>query len=107
MATDLTVVAIPFYFGSMEAERRYLRRRADEVGPGNADYTKDDTVASLTMGVASLLVPLATGALVRRMVPGKTRAGNVIVGVAVGAAAVTTIADRLAGHDAGRAPRPA
>ena len=99
MATDLTVVAIPFYFGSMEAERRYLKRRADEVGPGTADYTKDDTVASLTMGVASLLVPLATGALVRRLVPGKTRAGNVIVGVAVGAAAVTTIADRLAGHE--------
>jgi sterol desaturase/sphingolipid hydroxylase (fatty acid hydroxylase superfamily) len=98
VATDLTVVAIPFYFGSMEAERRYLQRRAEEVGPGRADYTKDDTVASLTMGVASLLVPLATGALVRRVVPGKTRAGNVIVGVAVGAAAVTTIADRLAGH---------
>ena len=60
MATDLTVVAIPFYFGSMEAERRYLKARAEEVGPGTADYTKDDTVASLTMGVASLLVPLAT-----------------------------------------------
>ena len=58
MATDLTVVAIPFYFGSMEAERRYLQQRAEEVGPSPADYTKDDTVASLTMGVASLLVPL-------------------------------------------------
>ena len=57
MATDLTVVAIPFYFGSMEVERRYLKQRAEEVGPGTADYTKDDTVASLTMGVASLLVP--------------------------------------------------
>ena len=73
-------------------------RRGGRARP--ADYTKDDTVASLTMGVASLLVPLATGALVRRMVPGRTRAGNALVGVAVGAAAVTTVADRLAGHDA-------
>lgn len=28
VATDPTVLAIPFYFGSMEAERRFLRRRA-------------------------------------------------------------------------------
>ena len=33
MATDLTVVAIPFYFGSMEAERRYLQRRVEALGP--------------------------------------------------------------------------
>ena len=50
------------------------------------------------MGVASLLVPLAT---VRSCAAWcrQDQAGNVIVGVAVGAAAVTTIADRLAGHE--------
>jgi sterol desaturase/sphingolipid hydroxylase (fatty acid hydroxylase superfamily) len=99
MATDLTVVAIPFYFGSMEAERRYLKQRAEESGPSPADYTRDDTVASLTMGVASLLVPLATGAVLRRIVPGRTKVGNVTVGVAVSAAAITTVADHLAGHE--------
>ena len=31
-AVDATVVAIPFYFGSMEAERRWLRRRAEVDG---------------------------------------------------------------------------
>jgi sterol desaturase/sphingolipid hydroxylase (fatty acid hydroxylase superfamily) len=100
VATDLTVVAIPFYFGSMEAERRHLQRRAAEIGPSPADYTKDDTVASLTMGVASLLVPLATRVVVRRLVPGRTRAGSALVALGLGAAVVTTVSDRLAGHDA-------
>jgi hypothetical protein len=99
VATDLTVVAIPFYFGSMEVERRYLKARAEQVGPRPADYTRDDTVASLTMGVASLVVPLATTVAVRRLVPGRTRAGTALVALALGAAAVTTAADRIAGHE--------
>ena len=52
VAADPTVLAIPFYFGSMEAERRYLRRRAETEGPSPADYTREDAVASLTMGAA-------------------------------------------------------
>ena len=100
MAADPTVVAIPFYFGSMEAERRYLKRRAAQAGPSAADYTKDDTAASLTMGVASLVVPLAAHLLVQHVVPGKGRFGRLLVGTALGAAAVTTLADRLAGHEA-------
>ena len=100
MAADPTVVAIPFYFGSMEAERRYLKRRAEQAGPSAADYTKDDTAASLTMGVASLVVPLAAHLLVQHVVPGKGRFGRLLVGTALGAAAVTTLADRLAGHEA-------
>ena len=65
VATDLTVVAIPFYFGSMEVERRALKRRAEAIGPSPADYTRDDTRASLTMGVASLVIPLASHVLVK------------------------------------------
>ena len=99
MAADPTVVAIPFYFGSMEAERRYLKRRSATIGPSAADYTPADTRASLTMGVASLVVPLASHLLVRAVVPGKGRFGRALVGTAVGAAVVTTVADRLAGHD--------
>ena len=52
------------------------------------------------MGVASLLVPLAAGAARAPRGARQGRApGNVLVGVAVGAAAVTTVADRLAGHE--------
>lgn len=93
-------MAIPFYFGSMEAERRVLRRRAAEVGPSAADYTPEDTKASLAMGVGSLLVPLAAHVIVPRFTPGKGRFGRLLVGTAIGAAVVTTIADRLAGHEA-------
>jgi sterol desaturase/sphingolipid hydroxylase (fatty acid hydroxylase superfamily) len=100
MATDPTVLAIPFYFGSMEAERRYLRRRAETMGPSAADYTPEDTRASLAMGVASLVVPLASHLLVQHVVPGKGRYAKLLVGTAVGAAVATTVADRLAGHDA-------
>jgi sterol desaturase/sphingolipid hydroxylase (fatty acid hydroxylase superfamily) len=99
MAADPTVVAIPFYFGSMEAERRYLQRRAERLGPSAADYTKDDTTASLAMGVASLVVPLASHLLVQHVVPGKGRYGRALVGTALGAAVITTVADRLAGHE--------
>ena len=100
VATDLTVVAIPFYLGSMEVERRALKRRAETLGPSPADYTRDDAQASLTMGVASLVIPLASHALVQRMVPGKGKYGRALLGTAVAAAAVTTLADRWAGHDA-------
>jgi sterol desaturase/sphingolipid hydroxylase (fatty acid hydroxylase superfamily) len=100
VATDPTVLAIPFYFGSMEAERRFLKHRADTLGPSTADYTREDAGASLAMGVASLVAPFAAQALVRHVVPGKGRYGKLLVGTAVGAAVVTTVADRLAGHDA-------
>ena len=92
---DLTVAAIPFYFGSMEAERRALVRRAEAQGPSAADYTKDDALASLAMGVGSLVLPLAAHALVQHVVPGKGRFGKALVGLAAGAAAATTVADRF------------
>ena len=110
VATDLTVVAIPFYFGSMEVERRALKRRAEAIGPSPADYTRDDTRASLTMGVASLVIPLASHVLVKRVVPGTGKYGRVLVGTAMGAAVVTTVADRLASgdvDDSDRAPSSA
>jgi sterol desaturase/sphingolipid hydroxylase (fatty acid hydroxylase superfamily) len=101
-AVDATVVAIPFYFGSMEAERRWLKRRAEEEGPSPADYDRPDTVASLSMGVGSLVLPLAAQALVRHVTPGRGRFGKALVGTAVGAVVATTVADRLARPEAGR-----
>ena len=103
MATDPTVMAVPFYFGSMEVERRYLKRRSAIRGPSPADYTPQDTRASLAMGVGSLLMPLAVDVVVRRILPGRGRHGRALVGTAVAAAVVTTVADRLAGHDTAEA----
>jgi sterol desaturase/sphingolipid hydroxylase (fatty acid hydroxylase superfamily) len=95
VVVDLTVTAIPFYFGSMEAERRWLRRRAAATGPTTADYERADTAANLTMGVASLVVPLATKALVRRVTPGKGRWGTALLGTAAVAVVATTVADEV------------
>ena len=99
---DLTVLATPLYFGSMEMERRWLRRRAMVAGPSPADYTPDDTRTSLLMGTASLFVPLASAALVKHVTPGRGRFGRALVGTAVVATVVTTVADRLDGDDARR-----
>lgn len=90
---DLTVAAIPFYFASMEAERRWLRRQAAAGQPSPADYLPKDTVASLAMGVGSLVVPLATRRLLAKVNPGRGRYPNALVRTAVAAAITTTVAD--------------
>jgi len=104
---DLTVAAVPAYFGSMGAEYRWLRRHAAERGPTAADYERRDTVASLSMGVASLLAPVVMPRLLRSVTPGKGRRAKALVGVAVGAAAVASLADVVARRnelEAGRLP---
>ncbi|HEX7132426.1 MAG TPA: sterol desaturase family protein [Iamia sp.] len=97
---DLTVAAIPFYFGSMGAEHLWLKRTAEQGRPRSAgDYEKQDTLASLSMGVGSLVVPLALSKILEPVTPGKGRLGKALVGTVVGAAAVTTIADVIARRD--------
>lgn len=90
---DLTVLAIPGYLASMGAEYAWLRRRADTEGPSPVDYERKDTVASLTMGVGSLIAPLVVPRLLAPLIPGRGRYGKALVGVAAGAAVVTTLAD--------------
>jgi sterol desaturase/sphingolipid hydroxylase (fatty acid hydroxylase superfamily) len=97
---DLTVIATPFYFGSMAVEHKVLQRRARENGPSRGDYEKDDTIASLTMGTASLVAPYAAKALAKRVRIGRGRPGAALLGAAVGTAAAVAVADRLA-----RSPR--
>jgi sterol desaturase/sphingolipid hydroxylase (fatty acid hydroxylase superfamily) len=92
---DLTVVAIPFYFATMALEYAWLRRRAARRGGSPADYERRDTVASLTMGVLSLLAPVVGPRLLRPFTPGRGRAARVVVGSAVGAVAITTVADAV------------
>ena len=76
---DLTVASIPVYFGTMAAEQRYLAKRAAERGPTAGDYTREDTLTSLAMGVGSLLAPLITPKLVKHVVPGKGKYGNCLL----------------------------
>lgn len=92
---DLTVAAIPGFFGTMELERRYLRHR-DGDGPSQVTYTAPDTAASLSMGVLSLLVPMATAPLVRRFAPQRSRLGKALVATGAAAAVATTVADAWA-----------
>jgi len=96
---DLTVAAIPAYFATMGGEHWWLRRRAKRRRASTpSDYEPNDTAASLTMGVASLVVPLATGAIARRVAPQRSFAGKALVGVAALAGGVTVVADRLRGE---------
>jgi len=98
---DPTVVAIPLYFGTMGAEYLFLREReapkraasARDLSQGR--YERKDTGASLAMGVGSLVAPLLVPKALKHVTPGKGRYGKTLVGIAAGAAAVTTLADRL------------
>lgn len=104
---DLTVAAIPVYFASMEAERRWLKKEAAAGRRSPADYTPPDTAASLAMGVGSLLLPLATRALLTKVQPGKGRYPNVLLGTAAVAALATTLADRVASSGGDEPAEPA
>lgn len=92
---DPTVLAIPFYFATMGAEYLASRRRSALAEPSAGDYERRDTVASLTMGVLSLVAPLVAPRILRPITPGRGRYGRALVATAVGAAAVTTAADVL------------
>jgi sterol desaturase/sphingolipid hydroxylase (fatty acid hydroxylase superfamily) len=102
---DLTVIATPMYFGTMGAEYLYLKNQAKDRPPTGGDYTREDTLASLAMGVGSLLAPFTIKKLAEPLTPGKGRYGTALVATAIGAAAVATVADVLARRDeAGRLP---
>jgi sterol desaturase/sphingolipid hydroxylase (fatty acid hydroxylase superfamily) len=99
---DSTVAAIPVYFGTMGAEYAWLRAHAGERGPTPGDYERRDTITSLAMGAGSLLAPLVVPKLFGPITPGKGKYGKALVATAIGAVAVTTIADALARRE----PRP-
>src|SRR5436190_9970288 len=93
MAVDLTVVATPGYFATMGMEYVALKRRAERNGPTAADYERNDTFASLAMGVGSLIVPVVMAKVLKPITPGKGRYGKALIGVAAAAIAATTAAD--------------
>lgn len=92
---DLTVIAIPAFFGGMGAEHLWLKRHAAERGPTGGDYERRDTLASLAMGVGSLVAPLVMDRVLAPVTPGRGRYGKALVALTVGAAATATVADVL------------
>lgn len=93
---ELTVAAIPVYFGSIGAEYAWLRRHAEERGETAGDYEWHDTVASLTMGVGSLVAPLIAHKLLTPVTAGRGRYARALVALAAGGATVATLADLVA-----------
>ncbi len=87
------VFAIPAYFATIGAEYLHHRGRNARGVTLPGDYESRDTLTSLTMGLASLAVPLVAPKLLAPFTPGKGRFGKAIVAGAVTAAAATTIAD--------------
>ena len=115
VSKDLTVLAVPGYFASMALEHYLLTKQAavrdadtaDAEAPGHPNgevgteadvapyaYEREDTIASLSMGVGSLIVPLVTNAVFDRIAPQRSRVGRALIGVAAGAAGAATWADR-------------
>ena len=90
---DLTVAAIPAFVGAMAAE--YLWQRAHPVEPGTraGDYQLADTLASLSMGVGSLLAPHLARKVLDPVTPGVGRYGKALLGVGAAAAVLTTVGD--------------
>ncbi len=93
---DLTIVAIPGFFGSMAYEARWLRRRAATEGPSPVDYERNDTLASLTMGTGSLVVPLLTSRIAKNFELGRGRWAKPLLTVGLAAAAASAVADAVA-----------
>ena len=94
---DLTIAAIPFFWGSMGAEALYLKRTRDAgAAPSAGDYEWRDTATSLGMGVASLVVPAVTRPIFKRfdVVDGRYR--RTVLGVAGAAAVAAVAADAIA-----------
>ncbi len=98
---DLTVLAIPAFVGAMAAEYWWQKRHPAPAGTTRAgDYELADTVASLTMGVGSLLAPFVAKRLLDPVTPGKGRGARWLMGTAVAASAATTVLDVVRRHRA-------
>lgn len=93
---DLTVLATPFYYASMAAEHRWLRRRRDDPAYDAGQFERRDTVANLTMAHLSLLGPVISKHLRKHLEWGRGRAAKPVLAVAAAATATTAVADLVA-----------
>lgn len=91
---DLTVLAIPAFVGAMVAEYRWQQRNPVPEGTTRAgDYELADTLASLTMGVGSLVAPFVAARVLDPVTPGRGRYARWLMGTAVATSAATTVLD--------------
>ena len=104
MKVDLTVMAIPAFFGAMGAEYAWQRRHPVPAGTRAGDYQLADTLASLSMGVGSLVAPYVAKRLLDPVTPGAGRFAKALVGIGAAAGLVTTVADVLARRRDGGLP---
>lgn len=92
MKLDLTVLAIPGFVGSMVAEYAWQKRHpAEDARAG--DYELADTLASLSMGIGSLIAPYITDKILAPLTPRTGRYAKALMGLTVAAAAATTAGD--------------
>lgn len=97
---DLIAIAVPAFFAAMGAEKVVLDRRAASGDSSAIGFERNDTLASLAMGVGSLVVPPLMSRLLAPVTPGRGRHAKAFAIGAIGAAAVTTITDVLARREA-------
>jgi len=95
MKVDLTVLAIPAYVGAMGAEYVWQRRHPVPAGTRAGDYQLADSLASLSMGLGSLVAPYAAKKLLDPVTPGIGRFAKVLIGAGAVAGLATTVMDVL------------
>ncbi len=93
MKVDLTVAAVPAFIGAMGAEALWQRAHPVEPGTRAGDYQLADTLASLTMGVGSLLAPYVAKRVLDPVTPGVGRHGRTLLAVGAATALLTTVGD--------------
>ena len=97
MKVDLTVLAIPAFVASMAAEYAWQKRNpAPDLRAG--DYEFADTMASLSMGVGSLIAPYITDRLLAPLTPRTGRYAKAVMGLSLASAAVATAGDLIRRH---------
>lgn len=92
MKVDLTVLAIPGFIAAMAAEYAWQSRNPAE-GERAGDYEFADTMASLSMGVGSLVAPYVADTLLAPVTPRTGRYAKALMGLSLAAAAAATVGD--------------
>jgi len=94
---DLTVLAIPGFIGSMAAEYAWQKRNPAQ-GHRAGDYELNDTLASLSMGIGSLIAPYVTDKLLAPLNPRTGRFAKAAMGLSLVAAGIATAGDVIRRH---------
>ncbi|MFN3340289.1 MAG: sterol desaturase family protein, partial [Dietzia sp.] len=92
MKVDLTVLAIPGFIAAMAAEYAWQSRNPAD-GERAGDYEFADTMASLSMGVGSLVAPYVADTLLAPVTPRTGRYAKAFMGMSLAAAAAATVGD--------------